>query len=416
MNAQTPVAGQVGETHALRRGGLMTAGCQRILDRIDGGLIAGSIEARLPDGSVRVLGGRSAGPLAVLDLHRWRALLRMMWSGSIGCYEGWAAGDWSSPDPVPLFELFMRNRTTLGQVARAKGLAHIVQRIRHSLKDNHRRGAQRNILAHYDLGNDFYAAWLDPTMSYSGALFAPGDTLEAAQRRKQAAILDRLQLGQGSTLLEIGCGWGSLAQAAHDRGAEVCAVSLSPSQLAYARSNYAPGIVFDEKDYRDLTGQYDAIASVEMAEAVGEAYWPAYIDTLARCLKPGGRAALQFITIADDVFEAYRSGADFIQTYVFPGGMLISESRFRHLAEARGFDWVDRHGMAVDYAETLKCWRQRFDQAMFTTCFDQKFINLWRYYLMYCEGGFRSGGIDVAQVTLLKRPRQGPDPSDVNQA
>ncbi len=404
MNAQTPMAGhRLVETLPLHRAGLLVTGYRRILDRIDRGLVAGTIEARLPNGTVRILGGRGAGPMAMLDLHRWRALLRMMWSGSVGCYEGWAAGEWSSPDPVQLFDLFMRNRTTLAQVARAKGMTRIIHRVRHALKRNHRRGAQRNILAHYDLGNAFYAAWLDPTMSYSGALFAPGDTLEMAQRRKQAAVLDRLKLVPGSTMLEIGCGWGSLAQAAHDRGAKVSAISLSPSQLAYARAHHAPEIMFDEKDYRDLTGLYDAIASVEMVEAVGEAYWPAYLDTLARCLKPGGRAALQFIIIADDVFEAYRGSADFIQTYVFPGGMLLSESQFRALAEARGFDWVDRRGMAADYAETLKCWRERFDQAIFPAQFDTQFKALWRYYLMYCEGGFRSGGIDVAQVTLIKK-------------
>ena len=192
MNAQTPMAGhRLVETLPLHRAGLLVTGYRRILDRIDRGLVAGTIEARLPDGTVRFLGGRGAGPMAILDLHRWRALLRMMWSGSVGCYEGWAAGEWSSPDPVPLFDLFMRNRTTLAQVARAKGMSRVVKRVRHALRRNHRRGAQRNILAHYDLGNAFYAAWLDPTMSYSGAVFAPGDTLEMAQRRKQAAVLDR---------------------------------------------------------------------------------------------------------------------------------------------------------------------------------------------------------------------------------
>ena len=374
----------------------------RLLDRIDAGLMAGGIEAHLPDGSFRFLGHRAPGPVVEVRVVRWRALLRLAHSGSVGWYDGWAAGDWTSPDPVPLFDLFMRNRVPLGQAARAKGLSRIVKRLRHAWRRNHRAGARRNILAHYDLGNDFYAAWLDATMSYSSAIWAAGDDLETAQRRKQAAVLDRLTLGAGSTLLEIGCGWGSLAAAARDRGAEVTAISLSPSQLAHARAHH-PGVDFREADYRDLTGSFDAIASVEMVEAVGERYWPAFVDCLARCLKPGGRAALQLIVIADDIFDDYRASADFIQRYIFPGGMLISHRRFRALAEARGLAWTDEARFGADYAATLKVWRDRFDAALLPPQFDARFRDLWRYYLMYCEGGFRGGGIDVLQVTLVKR-------------
>lgn len=373
----------------------------RLLDGIDAGLASGRIEGFLPDGSFRVLGGREEGPACTVIVRRWRALVRLAWSGSVGWYEGWAAGDWSSPDPVPLFDLFMRNRTTLKRAARAKGLSRIVKRMRHAMRRNDRAGARRNILAHYDLGNDFYAAWLDPTMSYSSAIWAAGDDLERAQRRKQAAVLDRLKLAPGRTMLEIGCGWGSLGAAAVERGAAVTAISLSPSQLDHARAHH-PGIDFRQCDYRDVEGQYDAIASVEMVEAVGERYWPAYFDTIARCLKLGGRAAIQMIVIADDVFEAYRESADFIQTYIFPGGMLISESRFRALAAARGLIWRDEHRFGRDYAETLKAWRARFDAATLPPAFDARFRALWRYYLMYCEGGFRGGGIDVLQVTLAR--------------
>jgi cyclopropane-fatty-acyl-phospholipid synthase len=373
----------------------------RIVDRIDAGLAVGQIDIFLPDGSFRVLGGRAAGPSCTVIVRRWRAFGRLAHSGSVGWYEGWAAGDWSSPDIVTLFELFARNRTTLKQMARAKGVSRIVKRVRHALNRNDRKGARRNIVAHYDLGNDFYSAWLDPTMSYSSAIFADGDTLEMAQRRKQVAVLDRLALAPGKTMLEIGCGWGSLSQAARDRGAAVTAISLSPSQLDYARAHYG-GVDFRLCDYRDVPGQFDAIASVEMVEAVGERYWPAYLDTIVRCLKPGGRAAIQFISIPDDMYEAYRQGVDFIQTYIFPGGMLLSESRFRALAEKRGLAWTDEHRFGPDYAETLKIWRERFDFAELPPQFDNAFKSLWRYYLMYCEGGFRSGGIDVVQVTLVK--------------
>lgn len=374
----------------------------RQLDRIDQGLAQGRIEVFLPDGSFRVLGGRVEGPACTVIIRRWRALVRLSRSGSIGWYEAWAAGDWSSPDLVPLFDVFMRNRVPLARTARAKGLWRWAKRVRHWLNRNDRKGAQRNILAHYDLGNDFYAAWLDTTMSYSSAIWAPGDTLENAQRRKHVAVLDRLDLIEGAAVLEIGCGWGSLAQAAHECGTRVTGISLSPNQLDWARRHHDPAIDFRLCDYRDVTGQFDAIMSAEMVEAVGEAYWPAYLDAIARCLKPGGRAAIQLISIADDVFEAYRQSMDFIQAYIFPGGMLLSESRFRAMVETRGLAWHDEHRFGHDYAATLKCWRERFDAADLPPHFDARFRDLWRYYLMYCEGGFRSGGIDVLQITLVK--------------
>ncbi len=365
--------------------------------------MTGQIDLFLPDGSFRVLGGHAPGPVCTVVVRQWRAFVRMQRSGSVGWYEAWAAGEWSSPDIVTLFELFARNRATLKQTARAKGLSRIMKRVRHALNHNDRAGARRNIVAHYDLGNDFYAGWLDPTMSYSSAIFADGDMLAMAQRRKQDAVLDRLGLAAGTTMLEIGCGWGSLSQAAQDRGAAVTAISLSPSQLEYARAHYGD-VDFRLCDYRDVVGHFDAVASVEMVEAVGERYWPDYLDTIVRCLKPGGRAAIQFISIPDDMYEAYRQGVDFIQTYVFPGGMLLSESRFRALAEARGLVWTDEHRFGADYAATLKIWRERFEVADLPQQFDSAFKNLWRYYLQYCEGGFRSGGIDVLQVTLVKGP------------
>jgi cyclopropane-fatty-acyl-phospholipid synthase len=307
----------------------------------------------------------------------------------------------------------MRNRTTLGAAARSGGVVRLADRAWHRLRRNSRAGARRNIAAHYDLGNDFYREWLDPTMSYSSAMFAdPAEPLAVAQERKVEALLDRLALRAGDRLLEIGCGWGYLAERAARRGAAVVALTLSAEQKRVAEARIAAAGLSAEaavelRDYRDAAGGYDAVASCEMVEAVGQRYWPAYLQTIARVLKPGGRAAIQYISIAEDVFPAYAAGVDFIQRHVFPGGMLLSEARFRALAAGAGLDWRDRTGFGADYAETLRRWRERFDAAVaegrLPARFDARFVALWRYYLMYCEGGFRGGGIDVAQVTLVRR-------------
>ncbi len=392
---------------------LFGGGFHRILDRIDAGLAEGGIDATLPDGSHRILGGRAPGPMPIVRLASWRALVRLMSSGSVGWYKAWAKGEWSSPDPVPLFDLFMRNGESLGEVARAKGLWRNVNRIGHLARRNSRRRARANIAFHYDLGNDFYRAWLDSGMTYSSAMFASAaDSLEAGQERKIRALLKRLDLKPGQRLLDIGCGWGSLAEiAAREYGVEVVGLTLSSQQKAWADARMQNAGLFDRvsirlMDYRDVDESFDAIASVEMVEAVGQDYWPSYLQAIARALKPRGRAALQLISIREELFDAYAASADFIQTYVFPGGMLVSEARFRAIAELAGLSWHDRHGFGLDYAETLKRWRQRFDAAVADgrlAGFDPAFQDLWRYYLMYSEGGFRGGGIDVAQVTLVRQ-------------
>lgn len=383
----------------------------RMLDRIDAGLDQGALEASLPDGTRRLLGGRADGPACVVDLHDWRALIRLASGGSAGWYRAWAAGQWSSPDPVPLFALFMANAAALGRAARPRGPARWIGRLLHWARRNSRTGSRHNIAYHYDLGNDFYRLWLDEHMHYSSALFLDPDSriesLEAAQRRKVDAILDRLDLKDGDALLEIGCGWGGLADQAMERRAlSYTGLTLSTEQADYARDRLGSGARISLTDYRDAQGQYDAIASVEMVEAVGQRYWPAYLAAIHRLLRPGGKAAIQYILIDDAIFDGYARAADFIQTYIFPGGMLMSESRFHALAEQQGLEWRDVHRFGSHYAETLRRWRQRFDRAIdegrLPASFDQHFVALWRYYLMYCEGGFRGRGIDVAQVTLVK--------------
>ncbi len=421
MNAQMPGRGGHlvrGGRLARSRGGwlarLVAGSFQRTLDRIDKGLDAGMLEVRLPDGSMRILGGRGPGPAAEIDMKDWRALVRMATSGSVGSYEGWEAGDWDSPDPMQIFALFMRNAASLGREARAKGPWRWASRMLHAARRNSRAGARSNIAAHYDLGNDFYSRWLEPTMSYSSARWeglADDASMERAQTNKVEMIGDRLNLKRGDRVLEIGCGWGYLARHIADRhGVEVTAISLSDNQLAWAREKQVScgptSVDFRHQDYRDVEGQFDAIASVEMVEAVGREYWDDFVRCLARNLKPGGRAVIQYIAIREELFADYAAGADFIQTYVFPGGMLMSERAFKGLAVQHGLIWRDRDCFGPDYARTLAEWRKAFDAAVdagtLPAGFDERFVRLWRFYLMYCEGGFRGGGIDVCQVTLEK--------------
>ncbi len=378
---------------------------EALLDRIDAGLDSGTINLTLPDGTFRKLGGRTPGFEATVHLRSWRGLLRAATAGSVGVYQGWEAGDWASSDPVQLFAIFVANADSLGNVARAQGPWRWLGRALHLLRRNSRAGSRRNIHAHYDLGNDFYAAWLDPELVYSSARFNGGETdLATAQQRKLGTIAERV-VGSAS-VLEIGFGWGALAERLHQNGMSVTAISLSDEQLAWARARRGSAIDFRKQDYRDVTGQYDAVVSVEMVEAVGQHYWPDFFDCLTRNLKPGGRAAIQYIAIREELFAAYAASADFIQTYIFPGGMLVSENAFRRLAAERGLDWRDQVSFGKDYAETLRMWRERFDTAAangrLPAGFDDRFIRLWRFYLMYCEGGFRGGGIDVRQVTLVK--------------
>jgi len=405
--------------HADRRfatgGGFLTRlaapAFSKVVDQIDRRLVRGGIESTLPGGEKRRLGFHADGPKAVVRISSWLALARLATSGSVGWYKAWTLGEWSSPDPVTVFELFSVNAVPLGQVGRAKGAFRWVNAIAHRLRDNAPRKARQNIAAHYDLGNDFYSAWLDETMTYSSARFASADdTLEEAQLRKVHDLLDRLDLKPGQRLLDVGCGWGTLAIEAAKRGASVVGLTLSTEQKDWAERKIAEAGLSDRieirlQDYRDVEEQFDAVASVEMVEAVGRRWWGAYLDSIARNLKGGGRAALQFISIETQIFDRYAENADFIQTYIFPGGMLLDEPQFEDLAQERGLSWQDRIGFGLDYADTLRRWRDRYNQAVaagLLNGFEEPFHNLWRYYLMYCEGGFRGGAIDVAQITMVK--------------
>ena len=383
----------------------------KVLDDIDRKLPIGGLVTILPDGSERKLGFRGRGVRAIVRLDSWMSLVRLATSGSVGWYKAWTLGEWSSPDPVAIFELFSANAVPLGDIGRAKGPFRWVNSLSHRLRDNAPKTAVKNIAAHYDLGNDFYSAWLDETMTYSAARFeSPKASLEEGQLRKIHALLDRLAIQPGQRLLEIGCGWGTLAIEAAKRGASVVGLTLSKEQKAWAEERIAAAGLSDKveirlQDYRDTRDQFDAVASVEMVEAVGQRWWPAYLDCIARNLRAGGRAALQYIAVRHEIFDNYARSPDFIQTYIFPGGMLLDEPGFAALAFERGLSWESREGLRFDYAETLRRWRERYNVAVARGAlkgFEEPFHQLWRYYLMYCEGAFRGGAIDVAQVTMVK--------------
>ena len=371
----------------------------------------GGIEAIFPDGSKRRLGFNSAGPVAMVHLHSWLALVRLALSGSVGWYKAWELGEWSSPDPVQLFELFSANARPLGDIGRAKGLFRLINAAAHRLRDNAPRKARENIAAHYDLGNDFYSAWLDETMTYSSALFRRRRR-DAGDRagRKVALLLDRLDLKPGQRLLEIGCGWGSLAIAAARRGATVVGLTLSTEQKDWAERRIAEAGLADRieirlQDYRDT----DETVRRHRLGRDGRGGRRALVGPTSiaspATSSPAAARRCNISSIDHALFAGYRRSADFIQTYIFPGGMLVDEPALCSAGDARGLSLADRDGFALDYAETLKRWRKRYDDAVKRgdlAGFDDAFHRLWRYYLMYCEGGFRGGAIDVAQVTLIK--------------
>jgi cyclopropane-fatty-acyl-phospholipid synthase len=369
----------------------------------------GALLLQAPDGAT-ALYGEGAAPVT-LRLANWKLCGAVLRSGDIGLAESFIAGDWSTDNLPGLVELLARNRAELESLMYGSWWGSLLYRVRHLLNRNSRRGSRKNIHAHYDLGNAFYQRWLDPSMTYSSALFLePGMSLEQAQAAKYGRILAQLQVEHGARVLEIGCGWGGFAETAARAGVHVTGLTLSREQLAYAQVRLASAGLAERAelqlcDYRDAGGQYDAIASIEMFEAVGQQYWPGYFACLARKLKPGGRACVQTITIADELFERYSKGTDFIQQYIFPGGMLPSQAEFRRHAAQHGLRVEQELRFGRDYAETLRRWRAAFlreQEQIAPLGFDARFMRTWEFYLAYCEGAFDAGNTDVVQFTLVK--------------
>ncbi len=378
----------------------------------------GRLDVTFPDGQHAYFGDLRSGERADLQLANWKPFRAALKSGDIGFAESYLAGDWSTHDLVRLMEFFVANRTAAEDVIYGSFIGRLAYRLRHLFNRNTRTQARRNVHAHYDLGNAFYALWLDRTMSYSSALFeqsagphevADTDELERGQQAKYERVLAELDLPAGAQLLEIGCGWGGLAEVAARAGHTVTGLTLSTEQLDYARDRLVrAGLPADLqlRDYRDENGRYDGIASIEMFEAVGESYWPSYFATLRRCLKPGARVCLQSIVIADELYPRYRVGSDFIQQYIFPGGMLPSPSVFRAKAEVAGLAVINEFRFGFDYARTLASWRARFLARLDDVRalgFDERFMRLWDFYLAYCEAAFARENIDVIQYTLVTR-------------
>lgn len=375
-----------------------------------GRLYCGSLKIRLPDGTTRLFQGRQDGPEASLSLRNGRVARRYLTGGSVGFAEGYIDGDWDTPDLATLLQLLTLNEHAWGDGYFGGLCQRWRRRLQHLLRSNTRTGSRRNIHAHYDLGNEFFAAWLDPSMTYSSALFADGaDDLKQAQLAKYRALAKRIAIGPGDQVLEIGSGWGGFAiTAARDFGAKVTSITVSEAQAEHARervheAGLAERVEIRLQDYRDVRGRFDRIASIEMLEAVGERFWPAFFTGLRDRLRPGGLAGLQLITIADRYFDDYRRNADFIQTYIFPGGMLPSPSVLMQQIRAAGLVTQATHAFGDCYARTLQIWNERFQDAwphVRALGFDERFRRIWTYYLAYCEAGFRTGSIDVVQTVL----------------
>ena len=386
----------------------------RILLALLARLARGELVVTDPDGRTHRFGTGSDGfGRGEVRFRDWRFARDILTGGDVAFAEAWMDGRWDTSDLPGLMTVLAHNQAVLERAFYGHAWQRALFRLKHWLNANSTRRAKRNVVAHYDLGNDFYRLWLDPTMTYSSALF-DGDfaqTLECAQQAKYRRMLEELALPPGAHILEIGCGWGGFAETAARAGYRVTGLSLSDAQTQYARERMARAGLADRvtlhiRDYRDEHGIYDGVASIEMFEAVGEKYWPAYFATLKRALARGGRACVQTITIADDRFERYRTQSDFIQQYIFPGGMLASPSRFVAEARAAGFEPANVRPAARDYAETLSRWLAAFDAnvaAVREEGFDERFIRCWRFYLAYCIAGFESGSTQVAQYTLVAR-------------
>lgn len=413
-----PVPGLAGRSatakqhKAIRR---LPAAASAMLSMLDH-ITEGQLIITLPDGRQHTCGRHENGPIIDMSVHDWRVFGEIIARGDIGAAECFIDGLWSTGSLTELLTLFAQNRQVLEKAIHGRRWKLLGAWLLHHLRANTRRGSKRNIMAHYDLGNDFYRLWLDDTMTYSSALFtkhahpdaAEWEDLSEAQRAKNDRMVRALNLQSGDRVLEVGCGWGGFAEQAVLRDVHVTGLTLSPAQRAFAQARAEHGgwqdhVNFQLTDYRDMSGQFDHIVSVEMFEAVGERWWPTYFRTLKQLLKPGGRAVIQVITIDNGLFHKYRRSTDFIQRHVFPGGMLPSPRVFCSEASRAGFSVSDDLAFGAHYARTLSLWHQAFNDRINEVKaqgFDDRFIRLWRFYLAYCEAGFRAGSVDVHQYTL----------------
>ncbi len=372
----------------------------------------GTIRFDLPDGRSVLFDHSEPGPNAVVQVHNFDFAKRAIAGGDVGFAESYMDQEWSTPDLTSVLEFFSENFEAAGQLAVGGFMVRMTNMVRHIFNRNSKAGSKRNIEAHYDLGNEFYELWLDETMTYSSALYTqPNLTLAQAQNAKYERIVDELNLTEGSSVLEIGCGWGGFAEyAAKERGANVTCLTISPSQREWAlkriqREGLGEKVKIRLEDYRDHEGKYDGIASIEMFEAVGESYWPSYFSKVSESLNAGAKAALQIITIQDSLFPRYRKRADFIQRYIFPGGMLPSELALREQVMDAGLQINQTHYFGPDYAKTLRLWAKAFEEKWGQIAplgFDERFRRMWRFYLSYCEAGFDNGRINVGHFTLSK--------------
>jgi cyclopropane-fatty-acyl-phospholipid synthase len=409
MNTRT-IRTSTGKPFVLPHG---TPASARAVFKLLQGLRHGSLTVCLPDGSMQRFGGEAA-PHATLALHNWNVCSAALKSGDIGFAEAYIAGDWSTPNLSDLLRVLIKNRAEVEAVIYGSWAGRLFYRIKHLLHRNTRANSQKNIHAHYDLGNGFYGLWLDETMNYSSALFN-GDlaqTMATAQNAKVRRALTAAAVQPGDRVLEIGCGWGALAEmATTEMGASVTGVTLSTEQLAFAQARMQR-LGVDHltdlrlQDYRDIDdAPFDAICSIEMVEAVGREYWPTYFAAVSKLLKPGGRACIQSIVIDDAFYERYIHSTDFIQQYIFPGGCLPCPRVFKEQAEAAGLEVVESFAFGPDYAETLRRWRDRFlaqRTAVLANGFDERFVRIWEFYLAYCEAAFDERNVDVVQYTLRK--------------
>ena len=399
--------------HTLTMRQLAAPAGARLFVSLLGRISQGHLTVVTPDDTRMVFGDAHMAQGATLQIHDWRACSKILRAGDIGFAEAYAEGWVDTPDLTALLRLALRNEQALERAMFGGALARGWYRLRHLLRPNTRAGSKRNIHAHYDLGNDFYGLWLDPSWTYSSALF-DGDyslPLQEAQRRKYQRIIDTLGLRPGQRVLEIGCGWGGFAEQAARQGIQVHGLTISQAQLQYAQLRMAGQglqdmVQLELRDYRDIDGEYDAVVSIEMFEAVGEKYWPEYFRAVAGRLRPGGKALVQSITIGERHFERYRSSTDFIQQYIFPGGMLPSVERFMQHAARAGLATQDIHAFGPDYAETLRRWDKQCRAVrpqIGALGFDEHFLRIWHLYFAYCEAAFDEGRTNVVQF-LLARP------------